>query len=250
MIEPARRGSNSSAMTVDPEFLEQAKQLWSPTMGTESMAPLLYTLTRFTRPRRVLEIGAGHTSLFLLRALADNAEDHARTDADLQNEAAGPLVYPPYYETPYTPMLHAIDNLQHPYTTAGRVTDVAAELGLGAYLKFHHADFRGHAKSFASEDLPFDLVWMDAGSWHVYLDFLDEYWSLINPAGGLWLLHSTQTNLEGVAFVNKLKVLQATEAFNDLELVSLLEPHKLAQNSVTLIRRTTDYEENVLTRRA
>ena len=37
-------------------------------MGTENMGPLLYALVRFLKPRRVLEVGAGFTTLFILQA--------------------------------------------------------------------------------------------------------------------------------------------------------------------------------------
>ena len=42
------------------------------------MAPLLYALCRFVKPRRILEVGAGYTSLWLLQALADNEAELRR----------------------------------------------------------------------------------------------------------------------------------------------------------------------------
>ncbi len=44
-------------------------------MGTETLAPLLYYLTRFTRARFVLEGGTGYTTPFLAMALAKNKLD-------------------------------------------------------------------------------------------------------------------------------------------------------------------------------
>ena len=64
---------------LDPTFLEAVKSLLSPWSGTELMAPLLYTLARFTRARTVLEGGSGYTTPFLAKALADNA--HAVEEA-------------------------------------------------------------------------------------------------------------------------------------------------------------------------
>jgi hypothetical protein len=58
---------------LDPSFLEAVKSLLNPWTDTEVMAPLLYTLTRFTRARTVLEAGSGYTTPFLAKALADNA---------------------------------------------------------------------------------------------------------------------------------------------------------------------------------
>ena len=46
-----------------------------PIMGTEAMAPLLYSLLRFTRPRTVVEGGCGYTTPFIAQALRDNHDD-------------------------------------------------------------------------------------------------------------------------------------------------------------------------------
>ena len=43
-------------------------------MGTENVAPLLRSLIRMVRPQRVLEIGAGYTTPFLLDGLEKNEE--------------------------------------------------------------------------------------------------------------------------------------------------------------------------------
>jgi|RhiMetdeSRZDD1v2_1073273.scaffolds.fasta_scaffold247206_3 Methyltransferase domain len=52
-----------------------ADELLTPRMGTDIMAPLIHFLTRFTRPQNVLEGGAGYTTAFLAKALADNKRD-------------------------------------------------------------------------------------------------------------------------------------------------------------------------------
>ena len=58
-------------------------------------------------------------------------------------------------------------------------------------------------------------------------------------------MHSTLTNLEIVNFVKTIKLSQATTDFHNMELLSLLEPHKIAQNSVTLIRKMSNYHEQI-----
>jgi hypothetical protein len=209
------------------------------------MAPLIYNLIRFTRPRRVLEIGSGYTSAFILQALADNVASHEAESGPEGRES--PLVLKSYYEQPYIPRLDCIDTLANSSSSANRVSEFASQTGLAQYLHFHQADFRGYGTKVAQEDGYFDFVWMDAGGWENYTAFLEEYWELINPAGGLWLIHSTQTNLEGLSLVNKLMLIQATGGFRDLEILSLLEPHKITQNSTTLVRRITEVVENVYT---
>ena len=51
------------------DFLKSAEVLRAPRSGTEQMAPLLYDLVRFHRPRTVVEVGIGYTTAFILRAL-------------------------------------------------------------------------------------------------------------------------------------------------------------------------------------
>ena len=59
-------------------FLSACRGAHDAHMGCENMGPLLYALCRFAKPRRVLEIGAGYTSLWLLQALADNEHELRR----------------------------------------------------------------------------------------------------------------------------------------------------------------------------
>lgn len=243
-------------MPIDAAFLKEVATIYHPRMGTEQMGPLLYSLLRFTRPKHVLEIGMGYTTCFILRALEDNARDvaaerdvlieyHQANRAEQQSHPDHPFALPDFYRQPYEPVLHAIDDLSHPQSGAEKVVAAAKRLGLTDRLHFHDSDFRGFSPSLPREHLPIDFVWLDAGGYVNYNAFASEYWDLINPDGGQWLIHSTMTNLEGIAFLNKMKLGQATDEFNDYELVSLLEPHKLAQNSFTIIRRTDGYVERL-----
>jgi len=43
-------------------------------MGTENVGPLLRTLVQMIRPQRILEVGAGYTTPFLLDGLKANEE--------------------------------------------------------------------------------------------------------------------------------------------------------------------------------
>jgi hypothetical protein len=56
-------------------FLNAVKPLYDLHMGAENLGPLLYSFARFVKPARVLEVGAGYTSAFLLQALCDNAHE-------------------------------------------------------------------------------------------------------------------------------------------------------------------------------
>ena len=62
----------------DAAWLEATRPLAAQHMGVENMGPMLYALVRFLKPRRLLEVGAGYTTLFILQALADNAAELQR----------------------------------------------------------------------------------------------------------------------------------------------------------------------------
>ena len=64
---PRPCGSLGGAFSRD--FLEVARPLHASHMGCENMGPMLYALVKFVKPGRVLEVGAGYTSLWLLQAL-------------------------------------------------------------------------------------------------------------------------------------------------------------------------------------
>ena len=233
-----RTGQKNENMPIDADFLRAVAPLYDAGMGTELVGPVLYSLVRMARPRRLLEVGLGYTTPFLLQALADSAADHRREVATLAARSEKNLLLPDYYREPYAPVLCGIDDQSHPGSTAGAVAEVVAGMGLEPFLKLVPGDFRGQARSLGAAHLPIDFVWFDCGGIAEYRDFLFEYWGVINPDGGLLVLHSTQTNLTIHSVISRLKLEQATTKFLDFEMVSLLEPHKHAQNSVTLIRFT------------
>ncbi len=93
--------------------------------------------------------------------------------------------------------------------------------------------------------LPIDFAFLDCGGYANYQAFMEEYWPLINPDGGLLLVHSTLTNLEGLAFLKGLKLRQATGGLAEFELLSLLEPHKTRQNNCTLLRKIAGVSDRI-----
>ena len=91
-------------------------------------------------------------------------------------------------------------------------------------------------------------------------DRLDEvllnkgYWDLVDPNGGLVLVHSTLTNAASRDWLARMAQLSAggdttasaaaeaptsalAQGYGPFEIMSLMEPHKMRQNSVTMIRR-------------
>jgi predicted O-methyltransferase YrrM len=227
---------------LNDEFVANASDLIVPSMGTEVVAPFLYNLIMFERPRRVLEIGAGYTSMYILKALFDCnrliEEERNNTDADS-------LILPDYFDSIKPARLHIIDDLSHGRTSADKVVQKSQDMGFQQLLMFHEADFSEYADKLPKEDLPLDLIWLDCGSLAHYEVFKRRYFPLVNKNGGLIVIHSLLTNFHGQIFLKNLKLEQATVNFNKYELMSIQERHKLAQNSMTILRFTEELKTNI-----
>jgi predicted O-methyltransferase YrrM len=235
----------------DQQFHQAVDRLRVPAMGTEAVAPLLAALVGFLRPRRVLEIGMGYTTPFLAAALAGvrgqvAAETGALAAKSQRYLAAGAplgedwlnaepaLVAPGFYRDGYAPSLVAIDDLSIPESSAPEVQRVLAELGLADLVTVVNADLRDCADRLPAGFVDIDFAWIDA--WEC-LYFFDHFWELINPDGGLVAMHYLLTYPEGEALLRYIGKFQEAHP-GELEMVNLLEPHKLTQNSLTVLRRT------------
>jgi Methyltransferase domain len=234
------------------DFAAVVGELLVPGMGTEAVAPLLASLVQFYRPQRVLEIGMGYTTPFLAAALAD-VEDQVTAEAralaakgrshldraaaldDSWLYAEPALLSPSFYLAPYQPMFVAVDNLSGVASSAPQVLDALTRLGLADRVTVVNADLHDCAGLLPPALFPIDLAWVDA--WEC-LYFFNNFWDRINPDGGLVAMHYLMTYPEGEAILEYLAALQRARP-GELELINLLEPHKLGQNSVTVLRRTT-----------
>ncbi|MFF9147949.1 class I SAM-dependent methyltransferase [Streptomyces sp. NPDC014861] len=234
------------------EFRAAVARLSVPGMGTEVVGPLLANLVQLLRPRRVLEVGMGYTTPFLAAALAEAertvaAESLALAEKTRAHLDAGhalddswllaepPLVTPSLHLEPYRPVLAAVDNLSIAESSAGRVREVLAELGLDERVTVVNADLKDSLDKLPEELTPIDFAWVDA--WEC-LWFFDHFWPLIDPDGGLVVMHYLMTYPEGDAVRRYIAKFQERHP-GELEVVSLLESQKLMQNSVTILRRTS-----------
>ncbi|MFD0372168.1 class I SAM-dependent methyltransferase [Streptomyces sp. NPDC059071] len=234
------------------EFRSAVARLSVPGMGTEVVGPLLANLVQLLRPRRVLEVGMGYTTPFLAAALAEAertvadeslalaAKTREHLDAGRRLDdgwllAEPPLVTPSLHLEPYHPRLAAVDNLSIAESSAGRVREVLTELGLDDRVTVVNADLKDSLDKLPEEFTPIDFAWVDA--WEC-LWFFDHFWPLINPDGGLVVMHYLMTYPEGDAVRRYIAKFQERHP-GELEVVSLLESQKLMQNSVTILRRTS-----------
>ncbi|NJO13000.1 MAG: hypothetical protein HC872_05495 [Gammaproteobacteria bacterium] len=139
-------------------------------------------------------------------------------------------------------MLIAIDTLTHPNTSAPAVQIQLEQLGLSGFVTIINSDFRGASEKLDPALLPVDFAWFDVGGQQEYQDFFTEYWPFLNEQGGTLVFHNTVNNPGPAAFIGSLKQRQLLQPA-DLEVLSLLEPHKLTQNSCTMVRRISGVRE-------
>ncbi|WP_424186826.1 class I SAM-dependent methyltransferase [Actinokineospora sp. G85] len=240
------------ARLTDERFHAAVETLRVPAMGTEVVAPLLANLVKLVRPHRVLEVGMGYTTPWLAAALAEAADDAraqapalaAKTSgyldrgADLDDEwmyAEPALLAPEFFTAPYQPRMVAVDDWSVPESSSPRVLDVLRALGLDEVVTVVNADLRECAQHFPADFTPIDFAWVDA--WEC-LYFFDNFWDLVDPDGGIVVMHYLMTYPEGEAMLRYLARLHEGNP-GEFETVNLLEPHKLSQNSLTILRRTS-----------
>jgi predicted O-methyltransferase YrrM len=226
----------------DKVFASQLAALYNPHMGVEHVGTLLYSLIRFTKSRKIVEIGAGYTSLWILQALKDNDAEMERIST-LQDSGKCRLMDYPWTvkENVDDYMRHksgllCIDNCLHQRETATGAAAVAANLGLGDYLKF----IQGDAYDMQFENESIDILWCDFGVGSRMRDFARGAWNSIRP-GGFLVCHSTLTNKGTRDWLEDVRA-RRHEALtgippDEVVEISLLEPNKLYQNSITLLQR-------------
>ena len=227
---------------VDKCFASQLASLYNPHMGVENAGPLLYSIVRFTKPRTLVEIGAGYTSLWLLQALKDNDNEMKRV-AELEKVGKCRLLDYPWsiqenldeYARKQSSLL-CIDNCLHQRETATGAAAVAANLGLDQYFRF----IQGDAYDMQFEEESIDLLWCDFGVGNRMRDFARGAWKSIRP-GGFFVCHSTLTNKGTRDWLEDVRA-QLDENVTGIppqEVVelSLLEPTKRYQNSLTVLQR-------------
>ncbi|CAO1652473.1 hypothetical protein NYA22BAC_01823 [Parasphingorhabdus sp. NYA22] len=200
-------------------------------MGTELVAPFLYSLVRMLRPMRLLEIGCGYTTRWLVKALEDNEKVHIDWNAD-----------PEYFKKSYDPVLICIDNHDDaPEKPEGGSSDLLQS----NYIQFFPAMFEGLAEEIKEEYGELDFVWFDCGGPEEYRSFCEEYLPICS---GYIFFHFTY--YRGQPNSNHDIISEFTSAPKYLDedgkslwsQIDLVEPHKYRQGSVTMLKRQ-DYRK-------
>ena len=223
-------------------FLNHISSLYNPHMGVENIGPFLYSFIRFTKTKSIVEIGAGYTSLWILQALKDNDDEMERVRT-LQRSGACRLLDWPWASPDQVEWfsrrngsLLCIDNCLHQKETATGATAIAKTLGLEGYMQF----FQGDAFDLELKPESIDILWCDFGVGSRMKDFCLTGWPSIRP-GGFLLCHSTITNKGTRDWLEATRARKGQHVTgippDDYVELSLLEPHKHYQNSISIFQK-------------
>ncbi len=207
---------NASKLFKSPSSIEHSI-FYRPGMGTENVGGFLRSMVMMQRPKRILEIGAGYTTPFLLEGLISN--ERVFDDGNLSES---------YFENYiYDPKLIVIDRL--PIDQLSKVAGMNDILN-SKYINYIEGDFQGKAETLFREYGYFDFVWFDCGAESEYTTFFKELWQYCSD---YIFFHFTYLN--GKPNI-KNKIIR--ENINENSLIfDLVEPHKKRQGSVTIVKK-------------
>ena len=188
-------------------------------MGTENVGPILRNLVQMIRPQRILEIGAGYTTPFLLDGLKANEElfDEGNLDPS----------YTKWHKTNNDPRLVIIDTASLPQLDS-------------KYVEYIQGKFQGKSQELFEKYGEFDMIWFDCGGAEEYQDFLAEYWNICSH---LMIFHFTffqgqpTTNIDIISgFIDGWARLLGA---NNVQRIDIIEPHKAGQGSITMLKKVS-----------
>ncbi|GAA1377732.1 class I SAM-dependent methyltransferase [Streptomyces beijiangensis] len=238
---------------------EALSALTRPGMGTENAGPVLRALTRMARPRTVVEVGAGSSTLHLLLGLrdarAEAAADRRLFGGEVTNDERTSVLHPRSALDDYAPRLLVVDDISVAGTSAHQVSDAARALGLDDMLTFVERDFFGLTDQELDAWGPLDLVWLDAGTQADDAGFLTSLWPRVTP-GGTVVLHepylaTTAATPSGrvacrvvpTPLLQELRRQGAVSA-DGFDVLTLSEPHKHRQTGLLLLRKHAGWERD------
>tara|TARA_Y100001968_G_scaffold333030_1_gene393693 strand:+ start:1233 stop:2540 length:1308 start_codon:yes stop_codon:yes gene_type:complete len=190
---------------------------YRPGMGTENIGPFLRSMVMMLRPKRVIEIGAGYTTPFLLEGIINN--QRVFDDGNL-NESY-------FQKYTYDSKLIVIDNKSQGDL---KKIDGMKEIMESEYTDFVEGNFEGKAERLFKKYGHFDFVWLDCGSQREYTNFFKEFWQYCSH-----YIFFHFTYLKGLPNI-KHKVIQENLRSNSF-MFDIVEPHKKFQGSLTMVKR-------------
>ena len=214
---------------------------------TENVGPFVYSAIKTIRPKTILEIGAGYTSIFFAQALKEIDEENAfdvklldNSTPDTHWERRHRLLNKDYQFKSDSKLI-IVDNFsKEKHDTARPVDNCIQKLNLDKYINFVEADGMNlqQINEMISNSLPLDFVFLDFGAGAALPILFKFYFERINNNGGYIMVHSTLTNAMHRLWLAELKLKYINDS--NVEIMSFLEPNKIIQNSFTLIKKNMD----------
>ena len=186
-------------------------------MGTENVGPLLRTLVQMIRPQRILEVGAGYTTPFLLDGLKANEElfDDGNLDPS----------YKKWYDLNNDPRLVVIDTNPLPQLNS-------------KYVEHIQGKFQGKSQELFEKYGEFDMIWFDCGAPQEYHDFLTEYWDICSH---YMIFHYTFFQGQPTTAIDiisgSIDGWTRLTGCSNVQRIDILEPHKAEQGSITMLKK-------------
>jgi len=216
---------------------------------TENVGPFIYSTIKTIRPKKILEIGAGYTSIFFAKALKEIEEEDSFDLQLLKDQKSDPKwerrqrLLNKNYQFGSDSKLIIVDNFsKEKHDTARPVDNAIKKLHLNKYIDFVEADGMDLQKinEMISNNLPLDFVFLDFGAGAALPILFKFYFEKINSFGGYIMVHSTLTNAMHRLWLAELKLKYSNDS--SVEIMSFLEPNKIMQNSFTLIKKNIETE--------
>ena len=203
-----------------------------PGYGTEKVGPFLGSLIEMVRPQKILEVGFGYTTPFLIESLKNNFELVWDDNCD-----------PEYLKNKYDPKLVIIDNqsLEKNTNRAKQRRNFLKEQPTNL-VDFIEGDFtQSSIVSQVKENYSqFDLCWFDCGGPEEYQFFIDNYFNMIKEFS---IFHFTffkgEENKNG-KIISKCLSEYLRSTGSNMQRLDIIEPHKFKQGSITILRKVNN----------
>ena len=218
LIRKSKTLVSSNRQFSSPKLLEY-EEFYREGMGTENIGSFLRALVQMVRPNRILEIGAGYTTPFLLEAAVNNEKIY--NDGNLKES---------YFENyNYSPKLIVIDDMS--------LGELKKKIGFddllaSKYIDFIEGKFQDKSDMLFNKYGKFDFVWFDCGGESEYKIFMDKYWDMCS---GYVLFHFTYSDGEP----NRNHKIVLDKIKDNTSIFDIVEPHKKRQGSITMIKKNS-----------
>ncbi|WP_370931707.1 DUF2087 domain-containing protein [Bartonella sp. DGB1] len=225
-----------------------------PGMRTENSAHLISALIKMSRPKLVVEIGAGDSTIFILNALKEAVKewlvDKECLCADQWSERDA-LLDPTYINTDYQPLLITIDDFTACSQSAQKAWEIIKnDSDNENYVNFINENFFNINKKTIASWGKIDFAWIDAGSPADNVSFVANLWEHLADGAYLVLPEPTMLTTVNENGENKIRC-NRTPLWEELlwrlddnyEAITFPESHKYRQGGLGIIRKRQPNEK-------